>query len=132
MTHTEYKGFIYKTELIQLYNIQCNSQTHHSLRNEGTRLCATLPNSCKEAKDINTFKRMIVNYINWLLLMCSYCLLFILINVLFCGFIVLLFLVNCAFIYVQYPFFGCRYKSTLSGLMFKEPGMKTVMLYVVM
>ncbi len=31
---------------------------------------------------------MIVNYINWLLLMCFYCLLFILINVLFCGFIV--------------------------------------------
>ncbi len=43
-----------------------NSQTHsyHSLRNECTRLWATLPNSCKEAKDINTFKRMIVNYIN--------------------------------------------------------------------
>ncbi len=43
-----------------------NSQTHvyHSLRNEGTRLWATLPNSCKEAKDINTFKQMIVNYIN--------------------------------------------------------------------
>ncbi len=35
-----------------------NSQTHgyHSLRNEGTRLWATLPNSLKEAKDINTFK----------------------------------------------------------------------------
>ncbi len=81
-----------------------NSQTHgyHSLRNEGTRLWATLPNSCNEAKDINTFKRMIVNYINWLLLMCFYCLLFILINVLFCGSIVLLFLVNCAFIYIQY------------------------------
>ncbi len=43
-----------------------NSQTHdyHSLRNEGTRLWATLPNSCKEAKDINSFKRMIVNYIH--------------------------------------------------------------------
>ncbi len=43
-----------------------NSQTHgyDSLRNEGTRLWATLPNSCKEAKYINTFRRMIVNYIN--------------------------------------------------------------------
>ncbi len=43
-----------------------NSQTHgyHSLRNEGTGSWATLPNSCKEAKDINTFKRMIINYIN--------------------------------------------------------------------
>ncbi len=46
--------------------LKFNSQTHgyHSLRNEGTCLWATLPNSCKEAKDINTFKRMIVNYIN--------------------------------------------------------------------
>ncbi len=43
-----------------------NSHTHgyHSLRNEGTHLWATLPYSCKEAKYINTFKRMIVNYIN--------------------------------------------------------------------
>ncbi len=43
-----------------------NSQTHryHSLRNEGTRLWATLPNRCKEAKYISTFKRMFVNYIN--------------------------------------------------------------------
>ncbi len=43
-----------------------NSQTHgyHSLRNKSTDLWATLPNSCKEAKYINTFKQMIVNYIN--------------------------------------------------------------------
>ena len=42
------------------------TQTHgyHSLRNEGTRLWAMLPNCCKEAKDIYTFKRMIVDYIN--------------------------------------------------------------------
>ncbi len=34
-----------------------NSQTHgyHSLRNEGTCLWATLPNSGNDAKDINTF-----------------------------------------------------------------------------
>ncbi len=99
---------------------KCNSQTHgyHSLRNEGTRFGATLHCSSKEVKDINTFTLMIVNYINWLLLMCLYWLLFILINVLFCGFIVLLFLVNCAlYMYSIIPFFGCRYKSTLSGLM---------------
>jgi len=42
-----------------------HTQTHgyHSLRNEGTRLWATLPNSCKNAKDINAFKRLVVNYI---------------------------------------------------------------------
>ncbi len=76
-----------------------NSQTHgyHSLRNEGKRLWATLPNSCKEAKDINTFKRMIVNYIKWLLLMCFYCLLFILINVLFCDFIYFYFFIELCF-----------------------------------
>ncbi len=41
-----------------------NSQTHgyHSLRNEVTCLWATLPNIFKEAKDINIFKRMIVNH----------------------------------------------------------------------
>ncbi len=40
-----------------------NSQTHgyHSLRNEATRLWVTLPNKCKEVKDINTLKRMIVS-----------------------------------------------------------------------
>ncbi len=54
------------------YNLQSstqpkfNSQTHGylSLRNEGTCLWATLPNSCKEARYINIFKRMTVNYIN--------------------------------------------------------------------
>ncbi len=41
------------------------TQTHgyHSLRNEGTRLWAALPNACKEAKDISTFKRMVVDVI---------------------------------------------------------------------
>ncbi len=34
------------------------SQTHgyHSLRQEGTRLWDTLPNICKNANDVNTFK----------------------------------------------------------------------------
>ncbi len=33
------------------------TQTHgyHSLRNEGTRLWAALPNACNKAKDISTF-----------------------------------------------------------------------------
>ncbi len=41
------------------------TQTHgyHSLRNEETRLWADLPNVCKEAKDIGTFKRMVVDFI---------------------------------------------------------------------
>ncbi len=41
------------------------TQTHcyHSPRNEGTRLWNALPNSCKEAKDISTFKRMVVDFI---------------------------------------------------------------------
>ncbi len=34
---------------------------YHSLRNEGTRLLAALPNACKEAKDISTFKRMVAD-----------------------------------------------------------------------
>ncbi len=102
-----------------LHNQSLILKTHgyHSLRNEGTCLWATLPNSCKEAKDIDTFKRMIVNYINWLLLMCFYfvyCLYWF--NVLLCGFIVLCEL--CFYImYSITPFFGCQYKSTLSGLM---------------
>ncbi len=42
------------------------SQTHgyHSLRQESTCLWDTLPNICKEAKDVNAFKRMIVKYVN--------------------------------------------------------------------
>ncbi len=36
---------------------------YHSLRNEGTRLWAALPNACKEVKDISTFKHMVVNFI---------------------------------------------------------------------
>ncbi len=41
------------------------TQTHgyHSLRNEGTRLWAALSNTCKEAKDISTFKCMVVDFI---------------------------------------------------------------------
>ncbi len=41
------------------------TQTHgyHSLRNEGTRMGATLPNACKEAKDISMFKRNVVDFI---------------------------------------------------------------------
>ncbi len=41
------------------------SQTHdyRSLRNEGTRLWAALPNAFKEAKDISTFKSMVVDFI---------------------------------------------------------------------
>ncbi len=41
------------------------TQTHgdHSLWNEGTRLRAAMPNACKEVKDINTFKRMVVDFI---------------------------------------------------------------------
>ncbi len=41
------------------------TQTHgyHSLRNEGTRLRAALPNACKDVKDISTFKRMVVDFI---------------------------------------------------------------------
>ncbi len=41
------------------------SQTHgyHSLRQEGTRLWDTIPNICKDAKDVNAFKRMIVKYV---------------------------------------------------------------------
>ncbi len=41
------------------------TQTHgyHSHRNEGTRLWAALPNAYKEAKDISTFKRMVVDII---------------------------------------------------------------------
>ncbi len=42
------------------------SQTHgyHSLRQEGTCLWDTLPNICKDAKDVNAFKLMIVKYVN--------------------------------------------------------------------
>ncbi len=41
------------------------TQTHgyHSLRNEGPRLWAALPNACKEAKDISTVKDMVVDLI---------------------------------------------------------------------
>ncbi len=41
------------------------TQTHgyHSLRNEGTMWWAALPNACKEAKDISTFKCMVVDFI---------------------------------------------------------------------
>ncbi len=41
------------------------NQTHiyHSLRNEGTRLWAAMPNAYKEAKDISTFKGMVVDFI---------------------------------------------------------------------
>ncbi len=41
------------------------TQTHgyHSLRNEGTRLWAVLTNACNEAKDISTFKHMVVECI---------------------------------------------------------------------
>ncbi len=46
---------------------QCKIQTqthgYHSLRNEGTRLWAALPNACKEAKDISTVKCMDVDFI---------------------------------------------------------------------
>ncbi len=43
------------------------SQTHgyHSLRQEGKRLWHTLPNICKDATDVNVFKRMIVKYVKW-------------------------------------------------------------------
>ncbi len=41
------------------------TQTHgyHSLRNEVTMLCTALLNACKEAKDIITFKHMVVDFI---------------------------------------------------------------------
>ncbi len=41
------------------------TQTHgyHSLRNEGTRLWAALPNACNETKDISTFKCTVVDFI---------------------------------------------------------------------
>ncbi len=41
------------------------TQTHgyHSLRNKETRWWAALPNACKVAKDISTFKRMVVDFI---------------------------------------------------------------------
>ncbi len=44
---------------------QFQTLTHgyHSLRNEGTRLWAALPNACKEAKDISIFKRIVVDFI---------------------------------------------------------------------
>ncbi len=35
----------------------------HTLRNEGTRLWAALPNACKEDKDIMTFKSMAIDFI---------------------------------------------------------------------
>ncbi len=41
------------------------TQTHiyHSLRNERTRLWAALPNAYKEAKDISTFKHMVIDFV---------------------------------------------------------------------
>ncbi len=42
---------------------QTQTQCYHSIRNEGTRLWAALPNVCKEAKDIFTFKCMVVDFI---------------------------------------------------------------------
>ncbi len=44
---------------------KCQTETHgyHSLRNEGTRLWAALPNASKDTKDISTFKRMTVDVI---------------------------------------------------------------------
>ncbi len=58
------KNLIYNLRSSQIITQpKFNSQTHgyHSLRNEGTHLWATLPNSCKETKEINTFKQMIVD-----------------------------------------------------------------------
>ncbi len=42
---------------------QTQTQGYHSLRNEGSRLWDALPNACKEAKNISTFKRMVVDFI---------------------------------------------------------------------
>ncbi len=42
---------------------QTQTHVHHSFKNEGTRLWAALPNACKEAKDITTFKCMVVDFI---------------------------------------------------------------------
>ncbi len=39
------------------------SMDTHTLRNEGIRLWAALPNACKEAKDISTFKCIGVDFI---------------------------------------------------------------------
>ncbi len=43
---------------------QTRTHGYHSLRNEGTRLWAAWPNACKEAKDISTFKRIVVDFIS--------------------------------------------------------------------
>ncbi len=47
---------------ISQHKFQTQTHGYHSLRNEGTRLWAALPNVCKEAKDISTFKRMVVDF----------------------------------------------------------------------
>ncbi len=43
--------------------LQTQTHGYHSIRNEGTSLWAALPNACKEAKDISTFKCMVVDFI---------------------------------------------------------------------
>ncbi len=48
---------------ISLPKYQTQTHGYRSLRNEGTRLWAALPNAYKEAKDINTFKCMVVDFI---------------------------------------------------------------------
>ncbi len=48
---------------ISQLKFQTQTHVYYSLRNEGTRLWATLPNACKEAKDIGTFKCKVVDFI---------------------------------------------------------------------
>ncbi len=48
---------------ISQLKFQTQTYGYHTLRNEGTRLWTALPNACKEAKDINTFKRMVIDCI---------------------------------------------------------------------
>ncbi len=47
---------------IRQFKFQTQTHGYQSLRNEGTRLCASLANACKEAKDISTFKCMVVDF----------------------------------------------------------------------
>ncbi len=66
--NTKTKLFIFhsfnQAKLITQPKFQSQTHVSHSLRQDGTRLWDTLPNICKDTKDVNVFNQMIVKYVN--------------------------------------------------------------------
>jgi hypothetical protein len=60
------KSVSYNLRSVSLAQPRFNTMTHgyHSLRQEGTRLWESLPNSCRSAADLKTFKTLVSKHLN--------------------------------------------------------------------